>query len=100
MEIDKELLKKLHESVKFEPSYQILATLFRGDQILATGIAMISEADTFVYFFPQPPKTLDGILNGKVVLIEKKTSAAINLIHSQLLLESSSDWFWAFERVA
>jgi len=94
------MVEKLREGVEIETIPQILATLFQDDNLVAKGIAAISPSDTYVHFAPESPKSLDGILHGKVVLKTTRSDASINLKHSQDLLEASSDSDWFFERVA
>jgi hypothetical protein len=93
----KTLAKHFVENLEFQKVPQVHATLNRGDLLLSTGEAEVSEDR--VTFYPSIPKFLDGPLGSAIVLKETSSGVVIPLPRqSQESFEVSTDRVWYFER--
>ena len=91
------LIPKLQ--IEYHKDYSFRATLYKDDQLFATGVASLSETHQDVAFVPEFSQKLDTVLYGSLVLKLTGIDASLNLRHSQEYLELSTEAYWIFERV-
>lgn len=82
----------------FEELRKVPSSLFLGDQLLAIGLAEVSNHK--VNFYPDTPKSLAIYPDDKIILKAPEDPQAMILKFSPELREVSSDKIWFFERVS
>ena len=97
MDFIKELAKEFVKEIEIHEIPEFRAILFQDGQLVANGIAMVSDGG--VLFHPENSKPLEHVLHGKVVLKVLENDILIPLQHNDELLEIGSAMIWCFEKV-